>query len=72
MNTNDVPVAYRRLFFANAGGPARTIVSRENVKKKWQLVTLDECGHQLLLFRYQKSATVGCGFCGGFEASVPG
>ena len=64
--TGDVPAAYRRFFFQNAGGPARKVVGREGVPKNWQLVTLD-CGHQLLLPAYQKSAKVGCQFCGGFE-----
>jgi hypothetical protein len=62
----DVPAAYRQFFFLNAGGPARQVRGREGVQKRWQLVTLD-CGHQLLLPGYQKSARVGCGFCGGFE-----
>jgi hypothetical protein len=48
------------------GGPSRKVVSREMVKKKWQLVTLD-CAHRILLPSYQKSAKIGCGFCGGFE-----
>jgi len=64
--TDEVPAVYRCCFFPNAGGPSRKILGREKVPKKWQLVTL-ECGHQLLLPGYQKSAKVGCGFCGGFE-----
>jgi hypothetical protein len=64
--TADVPTAFLPFLFVNAGGPARRITARKAVKKKWQLVTLD-CGHQLLLPGYQKSAKVGCGFCGGFE-----
>src|SRR5205807_10582715 len=62
----EVPQAYRQLFFVNAGGPSRTVVSREVVQKKWQLVTLD-CAHRVLLPNYQKSARIGCGFCGGLE-----
>ena len=62
----EVPEAYRRFFFVNAGGPSRKVVSRDVVQKKWQLVTLD-CSHRILMPRYQKSATVGCGFCGGLE-----
>ena len=73
----EVPEAYRHFFFVNAGGPVRQVVSRDVVQKKWQLVTL-ECAHRILLPKYQKSAKVGCGFCGGLEplaalpASVPG
>src|SRR5436309_14221448 len=73
----DVPEEYRQFFFVNAGGPVRKVVSREVVQKKWQLVTLD-CSHRILLPKYQKSAKVGCGFCGGLEslavppAGVPG
>ena len=63
----EVPEAYRQFFFVNAGGPSRKVVSREVVqKKKWQLVTLD-CSHRILVPSYQKSAKVGCGFCGGLE-----
>jgi hypothetical protein len=62
----EVPEAYRRFFFVNAGGPTRKVVSREVIQKKWQLVTLD-CSHRILMLKYQKSAKVGCGFCGGFE-----
>ncbi len=62
----EVPEAYRAYYFVNAGGPARTILSREKVQKKWQVVTL-ECGHRLLLPGFQRSAKIGCGFCGGFE-----
>jgi hypothetical protein len=62
----EVPEAYRRFFFQNAGGPSRKVVSREVIEKKWQLVTLD-CAHRVLMPKYQKSATVGCGFCGGFD-----
>jgi hypothetical protein len=65
-NRAAVPQAYRQLFFVNAGGPSRKIVSREVVEKKWQLVTLD-CTHRILLPGYQKSARIGCGFCGGLE-----
>jgi hypothetical protein len=64
----DVPEAYRHFFFVNAGGPLRNVVSREVIQKKWQLVTLD-CSHRILMPKYQKSAKVGCGFCGGFEPS---
>jgi len=62
----EVPEGYRQLFFVNAGGPSRKVLSREVVQKKWQLVTLD-CSHRILLPRYQKSAKLGCGFCGGLE-----
>lgn len=62
----EVPEAYRAFFFVNAGGPSRKILSREVVEKQWQLVTLD-CSHRILRPRYQKSAKVGCGFCGGLE-----
>jgi hypothetical protein len=62
----DVPVEWRRFFFVNAGGPARKVLSREVVHKKWQLVTL-ECGHKILTPKYQKSAKRSCGFCGGLE-----
>jgi hypothetical protein len=62
----EVPEAYRQYFFLNAGGPSRNVVSREVIQKKWQLVTLD-CSHRILMPKYQKSAKVGCGFCGGFE-----
>jgi hypothetical protein len=30
----EVPEAYRQLFFVNAGGPSRKVVSRQVVKKK--------------------------------------
>ena len=63
---SEIPAELRPYFFVNAGGPSRTIVSREIVYKKWQLVTL-ECGHKVLLAKYQKSAKLGCGFCGGLE-----
>jgi hypothetical protein len=62
----DVPEAYRQFFFVNAGGPMRQVVGRDVVQKKWQLVTL-ACAHRILLPKYQKSAKVGCGFCGGLE-----
>ena len=62
----DVPEGYRQFFFVNAGGPARKVVSRDVVQKKWQLVTLD-CAHRILVPKYHKSAKVGCGFCGGSE-----
>jgi hypothetical protein len=65
-NLADVPEAYRRFLFVNAGGPSRKVVSREVIEKTWQLVTLD-CSHQILMPKYQKSAKVACGFCGGFE-----
>lgn len=66
MNTADVPESFRRYFFVNAGGPARSVVSREVIEKKWQLVTLD-CSHRILVPKFQKSAKLGCGFCGGFD-----
>jgi hypothetical protein len=66
----EVPAAYRQFFFVNAGGPSRKIVSREVIQKKWQLVTLD-CSHLILMPKYQKSAKIGCGFCGGFEPMSP-
>ena len=62
----EVPEAFRQFYFVNAGGPSRKVVSREVVRKKWQLVTLD-CAHRILRPGYQKSAKVGCGFCGGLE-----
>jgi hypothetical protein len=62
----EMPDEYRRLFFVNAGGPSRKVLSREVVQKKWQLVTLD-CSHRILLAGYQRSAKIGCGFCGGLE-----
>jgi hypothetical protein len=62
----DLPDQYRQFVFQNAGGPSRRILSREVIKKKWQLVTL-ECSHRLLLPKYQQSAKIGCGFCGGLE-----
>jgi len=62
----DVPDVYRQYFFVNAGGPSRKVVRREAVQKQWQLVTLD-CTHRVLLPKYQKSARIGCGFCGGFD-----
>jgi hypothetical protein len=62
----EVPEAYRQYFFVNPGGPSRKIVSREVIQKKWQLVTLD-CSHRILMPKHQKSAKIGCGFCGGFE-----
>jgi hypothetical protein len=66
---HEIPAAYRQFFFQNAGGPARQVLGREKVQKKWQLATL-ECGHQVLLPGYQKSARVGCGFCGGLEPAA--
>jgi hypothetical protein len=66
----DVPEAFRRFFFVNAGGPVRKVLSRDVVEKKWQLVTLD-CSHRILLPRYQTSAKVGCGFCGGLDPLSP-
>ena len=69
-SATDVPADCRKFFFVNAGGPSRKIVSREAMHKKWQLVTL-ECGHRLLLPKYQRSAKVGCGFCGGLEPIAP-
>jgi hypothetical protein len=62
----DVPEEYRQFLFVNAGGPLRKVLSREVVHKKWQLVTLD-CSHRILMPKYQKSAKVGCGFCGGLD-----
>jgi ribosomal protein S27AE len=62
----EVPARFRQFFFVNAGGPSRKIVSREVVARKWQLVTLD-CGHQVILAKYQKGVKLGCGFCGGLE-----
>ena len=61
-----VPQEYCRYFFVNAGGPLRTVVSRETVEKKWQLLTLD-WSHRILVPKYQRSTRVGCGFCGGLE-----
>jgi hypothetical protein len=63
---DEVPGAYRRFFFINAGGPTRRILRREVVARHWQLVTLD-CGDQLLLPGYRKAVKVGCGFCGGLQ-----
>jgi hypothetical protein len=63
---DEVPDAYRRFFFANAGGPLRRILSREVIQKKWQLVTLD-CGDRILVPRYVRSARSRCGFCGGLQ-----
>jgi hypothetical protein len=65
-NLADVPEAYRQFFFVNAGGPVRKVVARDTVQKKWQLVTLD-CSHRILTPKYQHSAKVRCGFCGGLE-----
>jgi hypothetical protein len=62
----EVPEDYRQFFFVNAGGPSRKVLSRDIVGKKWQLVTLD-CSHRILMPKYQKSAKVGCGFCGGLD-----
>jgi hypothetical protein len=62
----DVPEGYRQFYFVNAGGPARAVVSREIILKKWQLVTLD-CMHRVLLPKFQKAAKIGCGFCGGLD-----
>jgi hypothetical protein len=62
----DVPDDCRQFFFINVGGPSRKVLSREVVHKKWQLVTLD-CGHRILMAKYQKSAKASCGFCGGLE-----
>lgn len=67
----DVPEDCRQFFFMNAGGPSRKVLSREVVHKKWQLVTLD-CGHQILMAKYQKAAKVSCGFCGGLEPIAKG
>ena len=63
---SEVPAGFRQYVFVNAGGPSRAIVHREVIYRKWQLVTLD-CGHTILLPKYQRSAKVGCGFCGGLE-----
>jgi hypothetical protein len=63
---NEVPVSFRQFFFVNAGGPSRKITNREVVQKTWQLLTL-ECGHKVLMAKYQRSAKIGCGFCGGLE-----
>ena len=65
-NLADVPEAYRQFFFVNAGGPARKVLRRDLVQRKWQLVTLD-CTHRILMPKYQKAAKVRCGFCGGLE-----
>jgi hypothetical protein len=65
-NAADVPEAYRRFFFVNAGGPVRKVLVRDGVQRKWQLVTLD-CSHHILMPKYQKSVKVRCGFCGGLE-----
>ena len=65
-NLADVTEAYRQYFFVNASGAARKVVNREVVQRKWQLVTLD-CTHRILMPKYQKSAKVRCGFCGGLE-----
>jgi len=62
----DVPEQYRQFFFENAGGPSRKVVRREAVDKKWQLLTLD-CSHRVLVPKFQKSAKLSCGFCGGSE-----
>lgn len=62
----DVPEDYRRFYFVNAGGPSRKVLGRDVVEKKWQLVALD-CGHHILMPKYQKAAKIGCGFCGGME-----
>jgi hypothetical protein len=62
----DVPEDYRQFFFVNAGGPSRKVTSRDMIDKKWQLATLD-CSHRILLPKHQKSAKVGCGFCGGID-----
>jgi hypothetical protein len=62
----DVPPAYTRFFFPNAGGPLRRAVAHEVVGSKWQLVTLD-CGHQILLPHYRGAGRHGCGFCGRLE-----
>jgi hypothetical protein len=61
-----VPENYCRFFFVNAGGPLRKVVTREIVEKKWQLLTLD-CSHRILVPKHQRSARVGCGFCGGLD-----
>jgi hypothetical protein len=66
----DVPEQYRQFYFVNSGGPARKVLSREVVQKQWQLVTLD-CSHRILMRKYQRSAKVGCGFCGGLEPLSP-
>jgi hypothetical protein len=62
----DVPELYRQFFFVNAGCPVRKVLSRDVVQRNWQLVTLD-CSHRILMPKYQKSAKVRCGFCGGLE-----
>ena len=64
--SDEVPEAYRRFFYVNAGGPLTKVVSRQVVNKQWQLVTL-ECGDRLLLPKYQRAAKIGCGSCGGLE-----
>ena len=69
-NLADVPEAYRQYFFVNAGGPARKVLRRDLVQRKWQLVTLD-CTHRILMPKYQNSAKVRCGFCGGLEPLSP-
>ena len=71
MPSHGLRFAYRSFFFVNAGGPLRKVLRREVVQKKWQLVTLD-CSHQILLPKYQKSAKVSCGFCGGLEPLAKG
>jgi hypothetical protein len=67
--TSEVPPAYRRYFFVNAGGPLRRTVRWEVVDKHWQLVTLD-CGHEVLVPHYRRAGRLGCGFCGGFLPSA--
>lgn len=66
----DVPEGYRQFCFPNAGGPARKVVGREVIQKKWQLLTLD-CMHRVFVPKFQKSAKIGCGFCGGLEPLGP-
>lgn len=62
----DVPEKYRQFYFVNAGGPFRKVLTREVIRKNWQLLTLD-CCHCILVGKSQKSAKVHCGFCGGLE-----
>ena len=68
LNIAEIPERYRQFVFVNAGGPSRKVIAKAKavIQKKWQLVTLD-CSHRILLPKYQKSAKVGCGFCGGFD-----
>jgi len=66
LNITEIPERSHPFVFVNAGGPSRKVIDRAVIQKKWQLVTLD-CSHRILLPKYQKSAKVGCGFCGGFD-----